>query len=61
LAEQAVLDFMEKYFGFSPDGGDRSIEMLMLVLAVSAILALVLLWFHPHPRGATASRTFTRR
>jgi hypothetical protein len=56
-----VLDFMEKYFGFSPDGCDRSIEMLMLVLAVSAILALVLLWFHPHPRGATASRTFTRR
>jgi hypothetical protein len=52
---------MGKYFGFSPDGGDRSFEMLLLVLAVTAILALVLLWFHPHPRGATANRRFTRR
>jgi len=56
-----VLDFIERHFGFSPHGGDGSFGMLMLVLAVTAILALALLWFHPHPRGATANRTFTRK
>jgi len=52
-----VLDFIERHFGFSPDGSDGSFEMLMLVLAVTAILALGLLWFHPHPRDATVSRS----
>jgi len=36
----ASMDFIERYFGFSPDGGDGSTEILILValsLAVGAI------------------------
>jgi hypothetical protein len=35
------LDFIEKWFGFSPDGGDGSTEgMIILVVAVAALIAL---------------------
>jgi hypothetical protein len=42
-----VQHFIERHLGFSPDGGDGTFEMMILVLAVTAILALGLLWFHP--------------
>jgi hypothetical protein len=29
-----VLDFIERHLGYSPDGGDASFEMMMLVLGV---------------------------
>jgi hypothetical protein len=31
------VDFIERYFGFSPDGGDGSVEIAMLVLIVALI------------------------
>jgi hypothetical protein len=35
------MDWIERFFGFSPDGGDGSTEMLYLVAAV-AIAVLIL-------------------
>lgn len=34
------MDFIERWFGFSPDGGDGSTELLYIV-ALAAVLALV--------------------
>jgi hypothetical protein len=31
------VDFIERYLGFSPDGGDGSVEIAMLVLIVALI------------------------
>ena len=31
LVEAPPLDFIETHFGFSPDGGDGSLELLLLV------------------------------
>jgi hypothetical protein len=35
------MDWIERWFGISPDGGDGSTEMLYLV-AIGAIVALIL-------------------
>lgn len=35
------MDFIEKWFGVSPDGGDGSLEMLWLVVIVVAVAAIV--------------------
>jgi hypothetical protein len=42
------MDWIERLFGVSPDGGDGSTEMLYLVAGV-AIVALIL-WFVRHAR-----------
>lgn len=34
------MDFIERWFGFSPDGGDGSTELLYII-ALAAVLALV--------------------
>jgi hypothetical protein len=34
------MDFIERWFGVSPDGGDGSTEMLWLV-AVAAVIAIL--------------------
>lgn len=39
--ERPNIDFIERWFGFSPDGGDGSTEMLY-VLVAGIILALLL-------------------
>jgi hypothetical protein len=36
-----MMDFIERLFGISPDGGDGSTEMLYII-AVAAIVALIL-------------------
>ena len=40
------MDFFEKVFGFSPDHGDRSFEVLFLVALVAMISVLALRFFH---------------
>jgi hypothetical protein len=32
------VDFIERWFGFSPDGGDGSVEIALLVLIVALIV-----------------------
>jgi hypothetical protein len=34
------MDFIERWFGFSPDGGDGSTELLYIVV-IALVLALV--------------------
>lgn len=36
------MDFIEKIFGFSPDGGSGSFELLLFALPVAGICYLVL-------------------
>lgn len=35
------MDFIERLFGFSPDGGDGSTEMLWLVALAAGVAAVV--------------------
>jgi hypothetical protein len=35
------MDFIERWFGFSPDGGDGSLEVLYLVAFVAVIAAIM--------------------
>jgi hypothetical protein len=34
------MDFIERWFGVSPDGGDGSLELLWIVAIVLAVLAI---------------------
>jgi len=34
------VNFIEKYFGISPDGGDSSLEIMVLVLLVMICVAI---------------------
>jgi MYXO-CTERM domain-containing protein len=36
------MDFIEQWFGVSPDGGDGSLELLWIVAVVVAVAAFVL-------------------
>jgi len=36
------MNFIENYFGISPDGGDGSLEIMLLVLLFLIILAIAL-------------------
>ena len=35
------MDFIERWFGFSPDGGDGSLEFLWIVAIVAVLAAFV--------------------
>jgi hypothetical protein len=35
----ASMDFIERHLGFSPDGGDGSLEVVLLVVAAMLIVA----------------------
>jgi hypothetical protein len=35
------MDFIEKWFGVSPDGGDGSLEVIWIVGIVMALIAIV--------------------
>jgi hypothetical protein len=34
------MDFLEKIFGFEPDGGDGSFEMLLFAIPIAGLLVL---------------------
>jgi hypothetical protein len=34
------VDFIEKIFGFSPDGGDGSFELLLFAIPIAGLLIL---------------------
>jgi len=42
------MDFIERLFGFAPDYGDRSIEAIILVAAVTLVVTFGLGYFHKH-------------
>jgi hypothetical protein len=35
------MDFIERWFGLSPDGGDGSLEVLWIVVIVATVTAIV--------------------
>jgi hypothetical protein len=39
------MDFIEKVLGFSPDHIDRSLQVLLLIMLVTAIICLALRFF----------------
>jgi hypothetical protein len=50
------MDFIEQWFGVSPDGGDGSLELLWIVLVVFALIAIafrrrISSWLMPQKRG----------
>jgi hypothetical protein len=53
------MDWIEQLFGFSPDGGDGSAEVL-IVLACCIALAGVIVWRVPALRDG-ARRLFRKR
>ena len=52
------MDFFEKWFGVSPDGGDGSLEALWIVVIVVAVVAIA---FRRRIAAWLASRTTDRR
>ena len=40
IAAGVAMDFIEKWFGFSPDGGDGSTELLYIIV-VALVLAVI--------------------
>jgi hypothetical protein len=52
------MDFFEKWFGVSPDGGDGSLEVLWIVVIVVAVVAFA---FRRRITAWLASRTTDRR
>lgn len=51
------MDFIESWFGISPDGGDGSLEALYLVALLAVIAAIVL---RRQLRSALRLKTRTR-
>ncbi len=45
------MDWIEQWFGFAPDNGDGSVE-LMVVIGAAVILAAGLAWYWPRSRAA---------
>ena len=39
------MDFIERHLGFSPDGGDGTLEALLLLVPVIIITAIVMVFF----------------
>ncbi len=52
------MDFFETWFGWSPDGGDGSTEMIWLGAIVIAVVAIV---FRRRIMAALANRSSKRR
>ena len=45
------MDWLERWFGFAPDNGDGSAELL-IVVAATTVIVVGLAWLHPYSRNA---------
>jgi len=52
------MDFIEKIFGISPDGGSGTFEVLLFLIPIASIIA-IRLWRKRNAKGA--SRASSRR
>lgn len=50
------MDWLEQWFGFAPDNGDGSVELLIM-LTVAVVVAVALVWIVP-PFRARAMHFF---
>jgi len=55
------MDFIEKYLGLSPDGGDGSMEIMVLVLLVALGALIGYFCRSPQNRGLFAAMKPTAR
>jgi hypothetical protein len=39
-AQETGMDFIERLFGFAPDGGDGSLELLLFAIPIAGLLIL---------------------
>jgi hypothetical protein len=53
---EAAMDFIERWFGVSPDGGDGSLEVLYVLAGVVVIVAIV---FRARIRSAIQRKSST--
>jgi len=53
------MDYIERFFSISPDGGDGSLEILLLVLLILIITAVGMHW--PYRRKRTDELRKQRR
>ena len=44
LKSAAPMDFIERHLGFSPDGGDGSMEVMLVTVLVMIITAVAFSW-----------------
>jgi hypothetical protein len=42
------MDFIERYLGFSPDHGDGSLEVIILIALVTGVTGIALGFFRGH-------------
>lgn len=52
------MDWIEQWFGFAPDNGDGTLELLIM-LVVSAVIVVAVVWRVPRTRSA-AMRFFAQ-
>jgi hypothetical protein len=52
------MDWIEQWFGFAPDNGDGTLELLIM-LVVAAVIMVAAVWRVPRARAA-ALRFFAR-
>lgn len=52
------MDWIEQWFGFAPDNGDGTLE-LMIMLVAGAVIVVAVVWRVPVARAA-ASRFFAQ-
>jgi hypothetical protein len=50
------MDWIEQWFGFAPDNGDGTLELMIMLVAV-AVVTVAVIWRMPAPR-AIALRFF---
>ncbi|MDH4191490.1 MAG: hypothetical protein OEW21_14970 [Betaproteobacteria bacterium] len=51
------MDFVERIFGFSPDGGSGAFELLLLLIPIAGVIAIR----HRRRRNAKGSSTASPR
>jgi hypothetical protein len=52
------MDWIEQWFGFAPDNGDGTLELLIM-LVVAAVIVVSVVWWVPRTR-AVALRFFAQ-
>jgi hypothetical protein len=45
------MDWIEQWFGFAPDNGEGSVELLIMI-AAAAVVATAVAWYRPKSRAA---------
>ena len=45
------MDWIEKFTGFAPDGGDGSFEFLIMFAAATTLICAIILWRVPGAYG----------